>query len=216
MDQLKIDLEFDKYRTGTQSLNVDALLSPENKGAFRYQPRTEIDQRAVNDYAEVMRDAGDYAKSGFPPIRVWEVELLDGKLLRIITDGNHRTRAAQQAGLESILTTLFNGSLEEADADAIIANREDAHQRVRMTNKTKNRLAERAVLNEHFESYSDKDLKVAIGSVVSEGLIAKKRRLRDDGKLKKINPYGDSDSEGVLEELTPHSVLQERASDRSQ
>ena len=169
--------------------------------ALKYQPRAEDDEGAVNDYAAIMREAGSYKASGFPPIRVWEIEI-DGQIIRIITDGKHRTRAASKAELPTLRAEVFRGTMAEADADAILANTE-AQPRVRMTNASKNRLAERIVQNPLFEGMAPEKIAKASNHVVSVAMLRKWKEKKESGELTPLivfpPPDPDKDEDPFLD-----------------
>lgn len=87
------------------------------------QCRVAIDESVVEDYAEAMK-----AEATFPPIHVWKIEDLEGVL---VTDGWHRARAAERAGLAEIVADIREGNRREALLDAVRANATHGLQRSR-------------------------------------------------------------------------------------
>lgn len=77
------------------------------------QPREEIDEAVVAEYAEAMR----VRYSAFPPVVVY----FDGVDIWL-ADGFHRYHAAKRIGAQGILAEWRDGSLEEAKLYAASAN----------------------------------------------------------------------------------------------
>jgi len=112
------------------------------------QPRCMIDEAAVAEYAEDMRDGFP-----FPPVTVFH----DGAV-NWLADGFHRYHGARRAGLESILARVESGTVTDARWFACGANR--AHG-LRRTNADKRRAVEMA-LKEHPE-FSDEKIAGHVG-----------------------------------------------------
>jgi hypothetical protein len=76
------------------------------------QPRTEMNEAVVQQYAELMSGDAD-----FPPVVVFQD---DGK--HLLADGFHRIAAAERAGLDRIAVEIKQGSRRDAILFAIAAN----------------------------------------------------------------------------------------------
>lgn len=89
--------------------------------AGKYQPRTRMDEGALNELAQSIREQGV-----MQPILVRPAEGSDGKAYEIIA-GERRFRAAQMAGLQEIPAIVKNVDDQTAAAMALIENiqRED-------------------------------------------------------------------------------------------
>ena len=77
------------------------------------QPRAEIDQEAVGDYAEDMR-RGDV----FPP-----VEVVSDGVAYWLTNGFHRYHATKKAGQKSIAAHVLSGTQDDAIWASLAANK---------------------------------------------------------------------------------------------
>jgi len=112
------------------------------------QPRCMIDEAAVAEYAEDMRDGFP-----FPPVTVFH----DGAV-NWLADGFHRYHGARRAGLDSILARVESGTVSDARWFACGANRTHG---LRRTNADKRRAVEMA-LKEHPEK-SDRAIAEHVG-----------------------------------------------------
>lgn len=112
------------------------------------QPRCMIDEAAVAEYAEDMRDGFP-----FPPVTVFH----DGAV-NWLADGFHRYHGARRAGLESILARVESGTVTDARWFACGANR--AHG-LRRSPADKRRAVEMA-LKDHPEK-SDRAIAEHVG-----------------------------------------------------
>lgn len=112
------------------------------------QPRCMIDEAAVAEYAEDMRDGFP-----FPPVTVFH----DGAV-NWLADGFHRYHGARRAGLDSILARVESGTVTDARWFACGANRTHG---LRRTNADKRRAVEMA-LKEHPEK-SDRAIAEHVG-----------------------------------------------------
>lgn len=93
------------------------------------QPREETNADAVTQYAEDM-----LAGIAFPPVRVFT----DGESYWL-SQGFHRTAAAEQAGILDIEVEVFEGSKEDAKWDAAGSNTEFDNTGMRRTSGDKKR-----------------------------------------------------------------------------
>lgn len=123
------------------------------------QPRCMIDEAAVAEYAEDMRDGFP-----FPPVTVFH----DGAV-NWLADGFHRYHGARRAGLDSILARVESGTVTDARWFACGANRTHG---LRRTNADKRRAVEMA-LKEHPEK-SDRAIAEHVG--VSDPFVGAVRR----------------------------------------
>lgn len=114
----------------TQSLELSLILrDPE------IQPREEMDQDAIAQYAEAM-----LAGAQFPPVVVYR-----DKAGYWLSQGFHRCRAAEVAGLESIPANIHAGTRQDAMWDAAGSNREHDTSGLRRTNADKRRAVQMAL-----------------------------------------------------------------------
>ena len=127
------------------------------------QVRAAMHPDTVNDYAEAMRDG-----ASFPPIVVFRV----GSDL-VLADGVHRTLAAQQAGLQEILSDTRVGTFRDALVYALSANGSHGLQ---MTNLDKRKAVGLALDDEELSQWSNREIARWCG--VSPGLVDKMRAER--------------------------------------
>jgi len=99
------------------------------------QPRVEIDQEVVADYAEQMRDGVE-----FPPVTVF----FDGAAYWL-ADGFHRYHAHRQIGRDTINSDVHDGGLREAILYSVGANSDHG---LRRTNEDKRKAVETMLTNE--------------------------------------------------------------------
>ncbi len=99
------------------------------------QPRVEIDQEVVADYAEQIRDGVD-----FPPVTVF----FDGAAYWL-ADGFHRYHAHRQAARDAIIADIHDGGLREAILYSVSANHEHG---LRRTNEDKRKAVETMLTND--------------------------------------------------------------------
>ncbi len=99
------------------------------------QPRVEINQEVVADYADQLRSGEE-----FPPVTVF----FDGAAYWL-ADGFHRYHAHRSAGRDTIVTDIQDGGLREAILYSVGANSEHG---LRRTNEDKRRAVETMLVNE--------------------------------------------------------------------
>lgn len=99
------------------------------------QPRVEINQEVVADYAEQLRSG-----AVFPPV----VAFFDG-VVYWLADGFHRYHSHRQAGREIIIVDVREGGLRDAILYSVGANSEHG---LRRTNEDKRRAVETMLTNE--------------------------------------------------------------------
>jgi len=128
------------------------------------QGRAKMDNEQIESYAEAMRDGVH-----FPAINVVHVEEFD---VYYVTDGWHRIKAAQKAGLEKIAAVVKAGSYHEAFVAALSANRVHGIPR---RNADKVRVVQLALTDAELSKMSDRGLAALLG--VSQPLVSKTRKL---------------------------------------
>lgn len=106
------------------------------------QPRAEVDLFVVDDYAEVMRNGGE-----FPPVTAF----FDGETYWL-ADGYHRVAAAKKAGLTAIAADVKQGTRRDAVLFSVGAN---ATHGLRRTNADKRRAVEALLRDEEWAQWSD-------------------------------------------------------------
>lgn len=99
------------------------------------QPRVEISEEVVAEYAEQLREG-----SAFPPVTVF----FDGAAWWL-ADGFHRYHAHRRAGRETMVADLHDGGLREAILYSVGANIEHG---LRRTNEDKRKAVETMLTNE--------------------------------------------------------------------
>lgn len=99
------------------------------------QPRVEINEEVVAEYAEQLREG-----SAFPPVTVF----FDGAAWWL-ADGFHRYHAHRRAGRETMVADLHDGGLREAILYSVGANIEHG---LRRTNEDKRKAVETMLTNE--------------------------------------------------------------------
>lgn len=99
------------------------------------QPRVEIDQEVLTEYAEHLRNGGT-----FPPVIVF----YDGAAYWL-ADGFHRYHAHRMVGCDSIAVDIQNGGLREAILYSVGANTEHG---LRRTNEDKRKAVETMLTND--------------------------------------------------------------------
>lgn len=106
------------------------------------QPRSELNQDTVSDYAEAMK-----AKRAFPPVTVYH----DGSAFWL-ADGFHRVAAAQRAGLAKLAADVREGSRRDAVLFSVGAN---AAHGLRRTNADKRRAVETLLRDAEWARWSN-------------------------------------------------------------
>lgn len=124
------------------------------------QPRAQIDQDVVSEYAEAMR-----AGVGFPSIRVF----FDGAE-RWLADGFHRYHAARSAGLETLSAIVHSGTKRDAVLFSVGAN---AVHGLRRTNEDKRRAVMTLLADAEWGARSDSWIAEKCG--VGDGMVAARR-----------------------------------------
>ena len=109
------------------------------------QPRCEIDESLVTEYAEAMRDGAQ-----FPPIVVFH----DGVKFWL-ADGFHRTHAARKAGLEVLDADVRDGTRRDAILFSVGAN---AAHGSRRTNADKRKAVMTLLEDEEWSQWSDREI----------------------------------------------------------
>ncbi|MGC9455863.1 MAG: ParB/RepB/Spo0J family partition protein [Phycisphaerae bacterium] len=125
------------------------------------QPRVEMDEELIAEYAERMR-VGDE----FPPLEVF----LDEVGRYWLVDGFHRAVAADEANLDEFPCVIREGELEDAIAASASANAQHGKRR---TNADKRRAVEALLSLDKWRSRSN--CEIARQAMVSEGFVRKVR-----------------------------------------
>lgn len=124
------------------------------------QPRCEIDESLVSDYAEAIEDDVD-----FPPIIIFH----DGTS-HWLADGFHRYHAARKVGQTSLPAEIHDGTLRDAVLYSVGANA--AHGK-RRTNEDKRKAVLTLLEDEEWAKWSDRE--IARRAAVSHALVSKVR-----------------------------------------
>ncbi|MEM1349667.1 MAG: hypothetical protein AAGI01_13990, partial [Myxococcota bacterium] len=118
------------------------------------QPRVQLDDATLNEYAERMALDEDTGAVVDPEGRVWEELVVyndeDGVLW--LADGFHRMHAALLAGLAEFQVRYKSGSQRDAVRYSLGAN---ATHGKRRTNADKRRAVERALRDEQWSTFTD-------------------------------------------------------------
>lgn len=114
------------------------------------QPRAELNQDLIVEYAEAMK-----AGAIFPPVIVF----YDGAHYWL-ADGFHRLAAAKQAGLDHISVGLQQGTRREAVLHSVGVN---ATHGLRRTNADKRRAVETLLRDPEWSQWSDREIARACG-----------------------------------------------------
>jgi ParB-like chromosome segregation protein Spo0J len=181
----------------------------------RVQPRTKLDEDAVDDYAAVIAD--------LPPIEVFRV-VAEGKFY--VTNGFHRLEGALKAGLDEIPAEVVGeGTVEQATLKAT-ENASNRRSGLRLTRADKRRSVRLTLLCPATAGWTDDQVADHCG--FSRGLVTEVRRemgreglvdpdvpkVRRDGKplgQPAISRAGRSLVDGV-EQDDPPDVAEARAS----
>lgn len=133
--------------TMTVEMTDDAILlslvSIASDGAT--QPRAQISESVVSDYAEDMRNGAK-----FPPVVVF----YDGTNYWL-ADGFHRCAAADAAGLESVLAEVRQGTQRQAILHSVGAN---GNHGFRRSNADKRRAVTTLLNDEEWSAWSDTEI----------------------------------------------------------
>lgn len=134
------------------------------------QPRAKIDEAAVADYAEAMRD-----DAAFPPVVVF----FDGEIY-YLADGFHRVDAAYRLGLDAIEAEVKQGTHRDAIYYSLGAN---ADHGLRRTAEDKRRAVMRMLEDKDWKSWPQGE--IAKACRVSRPFVSEVyRRLVGDDKSK--------------------------------
>ncbi len=124
------------------------------------QPRTEIDQSVVNEYARLY-EAG---------VKLEPVDAFFDGTIHWLADGFHRWHAARKAGLDKIKCNVHQGTQEDAQWFSVAANKAHGLQR---SNADKVKAVKTALKHPKGTKMSDGQLAEYVG--VSDRMIAKYR-----------------------------------------
>lgn len=109
------------------------------------QPRCDIDESLVTDYAEEMKGGAT-----FPPVVVFH----DGAAYWL-ADGFHRTHAARRADIKSIQADIQDGTKRDAILYSVGAN---AAHGLRRTNADKHKAVMTLLQDEEWSKWSDREI----------------------------------------------------------
>ena len=157
-----------------KKLNLDAIRIDGDT-----QPREELDQEMVAEYAELMRDG-----TKFPPIKVY----FDGSNYWLV-DGFHRYFATKSNGFVSIETEIEEGTQREAQLQSMTAN---STQRGKpATAKDKRRSVIRMLQDKEWKEWSNVKIAEWIGvSSMTVGRLKIAMTEKRPDEVKYINKYG--------------------------
>jgi hypothetical protein len=136
----------------------------------RAQPRLEMDQDVINEYAQAMRSG-----RVFPPVEVFKDP--EGMVL---ADGYHRLEAAKRAGLSVLPATVHEGDRRAAILFSVGAN---ATHGIRRSNADKRRAVLTMLEDPEWRQWSDSEIADQCG--VSRPLVAE---MRAGLEAKKAHP----------------------------
>lgn len=125
------------------------------------QSRVQIDQGAVSDYAEAIKEG-----KSLPPVVVF----FDGAN-NWLADGFHRWHAFRAAGINSIAADVRHGTQRDAILFSVGAN---AAHGLRRTNADKHKAVETLLADDEWSKWSDRKIAEACG--VGHPLVASVRR----------------------------------------
>ena len=157
-----------------KKLNLDAIRIDGDT-----QPREELDQEMVAEYAELMRDG-----TKFPPIKVY----FDGSNYWLV-DGFHRYFATKSNGFVSIETEIEEGTQREAQLQSMTAN---STQRGKpATAKDKRRSVIRMLQDKEWKEWSNVKIAEWIGvSSMTVGRLKIAMTEKRPDEVKYINRHG--------------------------
>lgn len=144
------------------------------------QPRSEINEGAVRDYAEALSNGVE-----FPPVIVFH----DGKDYWL-ADGFHRWHAHRHAGIAEIRADLKAGTRRDAVLFAIGANATHGLQR---TNADKRRAVEMLLADTEWAAWSDHE--IARRAAVSHAYVGRIRRSLETFPVSEAESAGPPDAE---------------------
>ena len=143
------------------------------------QPREELDQEMVAEYAELMRDGVK-----FPPV----VTFFDGSSYWLV-DGFHRYFATKSNGLVSIESEVKEGTQREAQLQSMTANSKQHGKPA--TAKDKRRSVLRMLKDEEWSGWSNQKIAEWIGvSKMTVGRIKISLGEEKKEEVKYINKHG--------------------------
>jgi DNA repair exonuclease SbcCD ATPase subunit len=157
-----------------KKLNLDAIRIDGDT-----QPREELDQEMVAEYAELMRDG-----TKFPPIKVY----FDGSNYWLV-DGFHRYFATKSNGFVSIETEIEEGTQREAQLQSMTAN---SSQRGKpATARDKRRSVIRMLQDKEWKEWSNVKIAEWIGvSSMTVGRLKIAMTEKKPDEVKYINRHG--------------------------
>jgi hypothetical protein len=121
------------------------------------QPRVQLDEAVIEEYAEQMRGG-----ASFPPVTVFH----DGEQHHL-ADGFHRVAAADRNGNDFVLAEVHEGTLRDAVAYSLSANADHGLQR---SNADKRRAVRTMLKDEEWRKLADSE--IAAQCRVSRPLVA--------------------------------------------
>lgn len=144
----------------------------------RCQPRQQINEAVVTDYAKAMATG-----TTFPPVTVFHDETAYW-----LADGFHRHAAAKEAGRKTIDCTVAPGTLRDAILHAVGAN---ATHGLRRSNDDKRRAVETLLHDPEWAAWSDREIARQCG--VTHPFVARMRALSgNDYQMDRVVTRGDS------------------------
>jgi len=142
------------------------------------QPRSEISEDIVSEYAEDLRAGAD-----FPPVQV----MYDGTHYWLY-DGFHRVRAAGRVGREEVGAEVHQGTKEDAQWASLAANKRHG---LRRDEKDKRRAIKRA-LKMRGANTSDRQIARHVG-VDNETVGKYRRELESGGEIRQVDERTGAD-----------------------
>lgn len=82
--------------------------------------RVDLNEDVIGRFTELMKD--DKTFYGFPPVDIYRTPDCD-----ILSDGHLRTESAERAGRKQIVAQVFQGTLDDALWNAIVANQKNSN-----------------------------------------------------------------------------------------
>lgn len=152
------------------------------------QPREEINQDAVDDYAQSMLDGHE-----FPPVVLY----FDGETYWL-GDGFHRCLAAQQAKRKAILADVRKGDKRDAILHSVGANAQHGQRR---TNGDKRRAVTTLLKDAEWAKWSDRE--IARRCQVSTPLVGS---VRAELKELSVNSYRYAQRNGTTYTLNVEAI----------
>jgi hypothetical protein len=167
------------------------------------QPRAELDEKTVAEYAEAMRDG-----ASFPKVVVFH----DGKV-HWLADGFHRYGAAKREGLD-LEAEIRQGTQRDAVLYSVGANSDHG---LRRTKEDKRRAVLRLLEDEEWGQWSNRG--IAKRCAVDEGMVRNLRLVSADNPQieRKVNRNGTTyaqNTANIGRATAPRSVVDEMALER--